>query len=842
MLSRIFRAAGATMVALAVLFAVPAHAANKTVAGITVDTNPTSIQRGVAYSFQIAPTGPSGYAGSYTYSLISGSLPSGVTLSASGLLSGLTCETNGPRDFGVRIATIETTPRTADFSGGNTFSVNVNGPPGGSCALPITGTIPAGTVGTAYSGSVSASGGIGAPYTFSINSGALPPGLTLSAAGAITGTPTTAGTYTFVVRGRDGDSPPSIGLASFSITIAAVPVTLVVNPATLPGGTTTVSYSQTITATAGTGPYSYNVSAGTLPGGLSLSVGGTLSGTPTTAGTYNFTVRALDSLGNTGTRAYSVTIAGSATLAVNPATLTNATNHQAYAATITAANGAPAYTFAVTSGALPAGFTLAPGGALSGTPNATGSYSFTVTATDANGNFGSRAYTLVIDPVTITVNPATLPGGANGAAYNEAIGASGGTAPYTYSVTAGALPNGLTLVGGTLSGTPTAAGTFNFTIQAQDPNGDTGSRAYSVTIAAATITVSPGSLPAATNGTSYNQALTASGGTGPYDFNVTAGALPNGMTLSSSGTLSGTPNATAGTFNFTIEVTDANGDTVTQSFSITVNAATITVNPATLPGGTNGVAYNEAIGASGGTAPYTYSLTAGALPTGVSLAGGTIAGTPTAAGTFNFTLEAQDANGDTGSRAYSVTIASATITVSPGSLPAATNGASYSQALTASGGTGPYDFNLTSGALPNGMTLSSSGTLSGTPNAAAGTFNFTIEVTDANGDTVTQSFSITVNAATITVNPATLPGGTNGVAYNEAIGASGGTAPYTYSLTAGALPTGVSLAGGMIAGTPTAAGTFNFTIEAQDANGDTGSRAYTVTVAAATIEIGRAHV
>src|SRR5687768_13059394 len=101
MLSRIFRAAGATMVALAMLFAVPAHAANKTVDGITVDTNPTSIQRGVAYSFQIAPTGPSGYAGSYTYSLISGALPTGITLSPTGLLSGTTCVPNGPQDFGV---------------------------------------------------------------------------------------------------------------------------------------------------------------------------------------------------------------------------------------------------------------------------------------------------------------------------------------------------------------------------------------------------------------------------------------------------------------------------------------------------------------------------------------------------------------------------------------------------------------------------------------------------------------------------------------------------------------------------------------------------------------------
>jgi uncharacterized protein YhjY with autotransporter beta-barrel domain len=130
--------------------------------------------------------------------------------------------------------------------------------------------------------------------------------------------------------------------------------------------------------------------------------------------------------------------------------------------------------------------TLSAGGALSGTPTSSGTFNFTVTATDPNGQTGSRAYALVIDVPVLTITPATLPSGIVGVAYSQAVGASGGIAPYSFAVTAGALPTGLTLAGdGTLSGTPTAQGTFNFTVTATDSTGGTAAtaaQAYSVEI------------------------------------------------------------------------------------------------------------------------------------------------------------------------------------------------------------------------------------------------------------------------------------------------------------------------------------------------------------------------
>jgi hypothetical protein len=744
----------------------------------------------------------------------SGALPNGLVLAIDGTLSGTPAATAGSYNFTIRLddAVLGSTTRS--------YTLVVE-----SASMGIApASLPDATTGVAYSQQLFTTGGTG-PYTYAFT-GALPTGLTLSTSGLVSGTPTAAGTYAFDVTATDSNGDTAF--KSYAITVAFATVS--VDPATLSDGTNGTAYSATFTASGGTAPYTYAIS-GSAPAGLALA-GDTLSGTPAGAGSYTFTITATDNFGATGTRSYTVSIA-SATLVVSPSSLPGATNGVAYSQALSTSGGTAPYTYASTT--LPSGLTLSSAGVLSGTPNvAAGSYSFDVTVIDDNGDSTTVTYSLVIGAATIAVDPATLPGGANGAAYNATFAANGGTAPYTYAAT-GTLPTGLSFSGDTLSGTPTAAGSYTFTITATDANGDTGSRGYTVVVDAATLVVSPSTLPAATNGAAYTQALSTSGGTAPYTYVSTT--LPSGLTLSSAGVLSGTPNVAAGSYSFDVTVTDDNGDSTTVTYSLVINAATIDVTPASLPGGTNGAAYNEAFAANGGTAPYTYAHVAGTLPSGLVFNGTALVGTPTAAGSYNFSIEATDANGDKGTRAYTVAILPATIDITPATLPNAANGAAYSLALTATGGTGPYTYALTSGTCPAGMTLSQAGLLSGTPGVAAGSFDIEVTATDANGDNVTRAYTLVVGAATITVTPATLPGSSNGQPYSQDFAATGGTAPYTYALVAGTLPNGLALANGKLAGTPSAAGDYVFTVEATDANGDKGTRAYAVAIAAATIAI-----
>jgi YVTN family beta-propeller protein len=391
--------------------------------------------------------------------------------------------------------------------------------------------------------------------------------------------------------------------------------TLTLSSAPLPAATAETAYSQTLTASGGTTPYTYAVSAGALPAGMSLNpTTGVLSGTPTAAGSFNFTVTVTDSSASRVVAAYLLAVS-SPTITVSPATLTAATAETAYSQTLIASGGTAPYTYAVSAGVLPAGLTLSGAGVLSGTPTAAGSFNFTITATDVNNFTGSKTYSLMVTAPTITVSPATLTAAAFGSAYNQTLTASGGKGSYTYAVTAGALPAGLALSSaGLISGTPMTSGSFNFTVTAKDGDNFTGSKAYSLTVSAPTIMVSPATLPAATAETAYSQTLIASGGTAPYTYAVSAGAMPAGLTLSSAGLISGTPTA-AGSFSFTITATDSSTSPGpykgTATYTLTVNAGTVTLTFAAVPAQTYGNPPFMVSARSASTGAITYSVVSG---------------------------------------------------------------------------------------------------------------------------------------------------------------------------------------------------------------------------------------
>ena len=535
-----------------------------------------------------------------------------------------------------------------------------------------------------------------------------------------------------------------------------------------------------------------------------------------------------------------------APLTLVPATLQYALVGNSYTATIVAFGGTAPYIWSAPTG-LPPGFSLNSSTGQITTSSATtpGTYQFTIQIQDASGNITTGTYSLlVVAPVQITTT--TLPAGVVNAAYSTNVVVTGGLNPLTWAVSAGALPVGLTLnpQTGSIGGSATTAGSYNFTIRVTDSTQPTALYAqvsYSIIIAQP-LSVSIPSLPDAIVGQSYSVTLAAQGGTAPFVWSVSSGTLPAGLTLSSSGTISGTPTTanTTGT-QFTLKVQDSASppQSASSNFLIPVGAP-LQITPASLPAYSVGVPYSTTLQASGGIPPLTWSIASGSLPPGLSLASATgiISGTPTTStvGTFTFTAKAADSTvptAQTATHAYTIALP---LIISTASLPDAIVGQSYSVTLAAQGGTAPYAWRVSSGALPSGLTLSSSGTISGIPTTVNTTgTQFTLSAQDSASPPQISSSNFLIRVGSVLqITTASTPNGQFNVAYTTTLQASGGIAPLTWSIASGSLPTGLSLASttGIISGTPTAAGTFNFTAKVTDSGlpAQTATHTYTISV------------
>lgn len=300
-------------------------------------------------------------------------------------------------------------------------------------------------------------------------------------------------------------------------------------------------------------------------------------------------------------------------------------------------------------------------------------------------------------------------------------------------------------------------------------------------------TISTASLPDGRVGVAYSNTLTASGGAAPNSFSATG--LPAGLSVSSGGVISGTPTV-AGTFNVSATVTDAQNTTASKVLPLVIATPTIAISPATLPDGRAGASYSAAVAASGGTAPYTYAVTAGRLPAGWALNNGTIAGKSTEVSSVNFTITATDAGGNTGSRAYAVSVSSPVFIVPWIVETSAKVGIPVVGGFTADGGTAPYTFTLITG--PPGLSMSSTGEFTGTP-TASGHFTVEFRVTDSTtgvGAPYNVSARTTLGVSApdaLVITPDVLPEGSAGQAFSQQLSAAGADA---FAVTAGALPAG----------------------------------------------------
>jgi len=253
--------------------------------------------------------------------------------------------------------------------------------------------------------------------------------------------------------------------------------------------------------------------------------------------------------------------------------------------------------------------------------------------------------------LTLSIETVSLASGTAGSAYSATLTATGGTTPYTWSLASGSsLPAGLSLSSaGTISGTPTAAGTATFTVAVVDSSSSpqSASKDLSITLSIPPLSVTTTALADGTVGTAYAGTLTGSGGTAPYTWAMAAGpSLPAGLTLDSSGSISGTP-ASAGTSSFTVTVEDSGSpqQSVSEKLSMTIGVQ-LSIMTVVLPTGTVGASYTAMLAAGGGASPYTWGLASGSsLPAGLNLdSSGTISGTPTAAGATTFAVTMEDSS------------------------------------------------------------------------------------------------------------------------------------------------------------------------------------------------------
>jgi large repetitive protein len=367
--------------------------------------------------------------------------------------------------------------------------------------------IPPAYVGQPYSKQFNGRGGCGPalPYQFTIIGGALPPGLTLSLSGLVSGTPTQAGSYSFWVNLGDQNPPsaswcnPGNSQREFTINVSATgpappppppiikpppPPPVKITSSSVAGGEVDLAYAASLTATGGGSTRTWSLSGGALPPGLALSAEGRITGTPTAAGTYDFTVAVRS---GTSTASQSLRITVIPGLSVNPSPAVPAaevrTEYKASVAAILGlTGGAPPYRFVPISGfPFGIGFDTSTG-TIFGLPRHEGTLSLTIAITDANKAAKQVTLPLVVVP-RIHIVPIDLHRGHLRRPYLATVAVTGGQDP-VWSIPAGTLPRGLRLdpATGAISGVPRRRGAYPFVVSVHDALGATVAIRYTLTI------------------------------------------------------------------------------------------------------------------------------------------------------------------------------------------------------------------------------------------------------------------------------------------------------------------------------------------------------------------------
>jgi hypothetical protein len=842
---------------------------------LTVDGNDylPSGTIGVPYSKTLRVVGGSA---PYTVSQIGGELPDGVSLNpATFLVSGTPLE-NGPFfntafEFGDNAKnSIQATSYYSISDGASTITIN---------QYYNLGTA---LLDTFYDYQLAAC--CASAYTWSFAGGQMPSGLTISPSGVLSGTLTATGTYKFLIKVADASNAANTGFEQFVMTVTPIVLSYSnIQPnGSLPYGNVGTLYSQTLTASGGTGaltwtlfPFNY------LPPGLSLASNGTISGTPTEPGFFAFTAIVSDMAGNTANLYLSIPIYPAGV--TEPLNLPFGPNLGTYTIggltfELIAVGGTPPYTYSLTPGAtvipgmrvvnqtVPTYFQPNATGGYIGVITAAGTYSSSLRVTDAKNKVFDQPITITISPLNILTADGDLPHATLGTPYTFTFPPYGGSGNYNWSASNFPPGMGINASTGQLTGTPTLAGNFYPQITLEDITNSTSlGQGFYLVVDPFAITTDAVLMDGTVN-VAYNEALSAPGCGSGCNWTLLYSSLPEGLSLSTNGVISGSPDYSTTQFFFTVQASGSNG-TVEKLFSIQINGSTpeplfITESsPIVCCFAGVGAGQGFELFAEGGTPPYSWSLTSGALPTGVTIQGPGetissdflpgvtyLTGKSVQAGTYNFTLQVQDSVGATYSTPFTWSISPIWVDYSSLPLPntSLTYDVPYTQQMLAMGGTGNYTWaNLTP--MPPGLSITAAGVISGTP-TNTGYFYPQIQVADTDDPRDATSPYIYFTVAGPTSTEVYFGAGPNlGVwqaGYTATINLNpyGGTAPYTITALS-ALPPGFALESGdsspyggyYLVGQPLSQGTFTFTLKAVDSLGNTGVSTFTLTVAPFTL-------
>ncbi len=770
----------------------------------------------------------SGGIGNISWTINSGSLPPGLLLnSATGMV------------FGVPSA-----------SGSYTFTVKAEDAAGHikiksynlviyEQLIIVNTTLSNWTVNTPYSVSISATGGTGS-YYYSMNS---TNGLSInSSTGLISGTPILAGTFVYTVTVTD-----SLGFTTnknFTIVINELPKISSPDVVYLFAGLTPTF---SLSVNNGTAPFNWSVLAGSISG-ITINNDGTLSGTPL-SGDYTVTVKVTDNAAQSDTKGIIFKVINPLNITTEPSSTSfNGIVNIPFKIFLDGSGGVSPYNWSINANIPGLSLTSMAGrGMLSGVPTSVGDYPVKISLIDSKGNKKETEFLITIYPeLKITNN--NLKNGVLGDSYLDQFLITGGSGNYSYAITSGTLHTGVSLnpSTGIISGTPTESGTKAFRLALTDVTANlTIEKDFTLSVYQRPIITTNPNLGTLYNGQVINIPLQSSlGSTTTYTYSLVSGTLPAGLTLDSGGAIAGKINSTTGTFTFNLKVKDGNNIESTP-VSFTVNIGNITLNTSNYKNiSMVNRDYSSSLIISGGDQPFDIKLIPNttSVPPGISteISGNfiNIKGKPTQGGIYNFNLVITDSKNAQVIQNLQLNVLDELV-FDKQTLISAIAGQAYTEQITVSGGD---QSNLTfvkkSGILPQGITLNSDGTISGTTNAI-GNFLFVVRVTDAQGFIAEKEYTLSVSdKVKLSVEKDSYYFQPNRAITSIQINATGGSTPYLFNVTG--LPSGINYQitdkGLTLTGTPTTKGNYTVSVTVTDNGGSTSTKTFTITIDDLTID------